>query len=468
MAQVLRMPEVAANATEAVLSEWLVPENTTFAARDAIATVETEKAAVEVEAETDGVVLKKLIPPGARVEVGAPIAVVGAPGEAIDDLGALLARLGVVEQSGHVVPEGRDVFDAAPGASSRSTASDISRAPAPDPEGGTAQTHPSAPSAMRRDGAPERRPPDARRPRPRLGRAANDADRVFASPLARRMAREAGLALEALDGTGPRSRILRRDVERALAARPARLESAATATSTADAPTVEPRRAPYTEVAHSRIRRATAARLVQSKTTAPHFYLRATLRVHRMVDLRAELNAGLESPISLNDLVLKAAAAAHDAVPEMNVVWTPDAVRAYEQVDLAIAVATERGLLSPVVRDVSGRSVTAVAADVRGLVERARARRLRQEELEGGTMTVTNLGMFGTEEFAAIINPPHTSILAVGAVREEPVVDDGALAVGKVMRVTLSVDHRPVDGVVAARWMQAFTDLVEHPVRMLA
>ncbi len=172
--------------------------------------------------------------------------------------------------------------------------------------------------------------------------------------------------------------------------------------------------------------------------------------------------------MSLNDLLLKAAAAAHVQVPEMNVVWTPDAVRRFDTVDLAVAVATERGLLTPVVRDVASLSVTTLAARVRDLVERARNGRLRQEELEGGAMSVTNLGMFGTEEFAAIINPPHAAILAVGAVRQEPVVEDGTLAVGRVLRVTLSVDHRPVDGVVAARWLSALVDLVEHPVRILA
>ncbi len=414
MAHLLRMPEVAANTTEAVLAEWLVAENGAFSARDAIATVETEKAVVDVEAESDGVVLKTLVSPGTQVEVGAPIAVVAAPGEQVAELGALLAELGVA--------------DGAPPPA------------APDPEGGTAQTHPSAPStdiSSRPTGGPAVPPPDGHH-------------RVFASPLARRLAREAGLALEQIAGTGPRSRILRRDVERTLAESPA-----------ATAPA-------YTEVPHSRIRRATAARLVESKQTAPHFYVRATLRVDRLLDLRADLNEGLDTPVSVNDLVVKAAAAAHRQVPEMNVVWTPEAVRVHELVDLAVAVATDRGLLTPVVRDVGSLSVTTLATTVRDLVERARAGRLKQEELEGGTMSITNLGMFGTEEFAAIINPPQASILAVGAIREEAVVEEGALAVGKVMRVTLSVDHRPVDGVVAARWMQAFTELVEHPVRILA
>lgn len=412
MARLLRMPEVAANATEAVLADWSVPENVAFAAQDSLATVETEKALVDVEADQAGVVLKALVRPGSQVEVGAPIAVLGDPGEQVDDLDALLADLGVSATPVTTTPERRDV---------------------PDPEGGTASTHPSAPSV-------EHATPN----------------RVFASPLARKLAKDAGIPVEQIDGTGPRHRILRRDVERVQAAR----APAPTATSTPGTA--------YEDRPHSRVRRATAARLTESVRTAPHFYVRATVRVDRLVDLRAELNAEEGVAVSLNDLVVKAAAAAHRRVPEMNVVWTEDAVRAFRDVDIAVAVATDRGLLTPVVRDVAGLSVTALAARVKDLAERARAGRLRQEELEGGTMSVTNLGMFGTEEFAAIINPPHASILAVGAVREEPVVQDGALAVGRVMRVTLSVDHRPVDGVVAARWMRAFVELVEHPARILA
>lgn len=422
MARLLRMPEVAANATEAVLADWSVPENVAFAAQDSLATVETEKALVDVEADQAGVVLKTLVRPGSQVEVGAPIAVLGDPGEQVADLDALLADLGVAATQAPPVPMRRDV---------------------PDPEGGTASTHPSAPSVEH---------VTAVEPVPANGRG----DRVFASPLARKLAKDAGIAVEEIDGTGPRQRILRRDVERVQAAR-ASAPAAAVASGSA-----------YEEQPHSRVRRATAARLTESVQTAPHFYVRATVRVDRLVDLRAELNAEDGVAVSLNDLVVKAAAAAHRRVPEMNVVWTEDAVRSFRDVDIAVAVATDRGLLTPVVRDVAGLSVTALAARVKDLAERARSGRLRQEELEGGSISVTNLGMYGTEEFAAIINPPHASILAVGAVRQEPVVDDGVLAVGRVMRVTLSVDHRPVDGVVAARWMRAFVELVEHPARILA
>jgi pyruvate dehydrogenase E2 component (dihydrolipoamide acetyltransferase) len=434
MASVLRMPEVAANATEAVLAEWMVAENVPFAALDTIATVETEKALVDIEAEADGVVLKALVPGGSQVEVGSPIAVLGVPGEQVTDLAALLAGLGVEETADPVVPARRDV---------------------PSDPGSAAPIVPDAPAEL---------------PAPN--------GRIFASPLARRLARTAGIPVEEIGGgTGPRRRILRRDVERAIADRSAATAAARPTAGPAASPVVVPAAAPaaraatgatYDEIPHSRLRRAVATRLVESKQTAPHFYLRATLRADRLVALRAELNEGAPTRVSLNDLMIRAVAAAHLRVPEMNVVWTPDAVRAHHTVDIAVAVATDRGLVTPVVRDVASLSVTALAARVRDLAARARDGKLRQDELEGGTISVTNLGMYGVDEFAAIINPPHAAILAVGAVRDEPVVEDGALAVGKLMTVTLSVDHRPVDGVVAARWLAELRELIEHPVRILA
>ncbi len=423
MPTVLRMPEVAANATEAVLADWLVAENTEFAAADAIATVETEKAVVDVEAEQAGVVLKTLVRPGSQVEVGAPIAVLGAPGERVEDIDRVLADLGVAVATAPVVPERREVPDP----------------PAVDPgSGAPVPAEAPAPGPVRPNG------------------------RVFASPLARRIAKNGGLAVEDLVGTGPRGRILRRDVEAALAAAPVVEQRAPASVVAAPAPAQGGE-----DVPHTRLRRAVAARLTESKQTAPHFYVRATVRADALVALRAEINAG-DVRVSLNDLVVKAVAAAHRAVPEMNVVWTPDAVRTFDTVDVAVAVATDRGLVAPVVRDVTALTVSAVAERVRDLAARAREGRLKQEELEGGTISVTNLGRYGVEEFAAIINPPHAAILAVGAVRDEPVVEDGAVVPGKRMTVTLSVDHRPVDGVVAARWLAAFVDLLEHPARILA
>jgi pyruvate dehydrogenase E2 component (dihydrolipoamide acetyltransferase) len=437
MPRLLRMPEVAAGATEAVLAEWLVADSAEFAAADTLATVETDKAMVDVEAEDAGVVLKTLVAPGAHVEVGAPIAVLGQPGEAVADIGAVLAELGV-----HTTPGTADV----------PTTATTSIAPPSTPATPVTPVTPAATAAT-------------------VNAAGNG--RVYASPLARKIARQSGVPVEAITGTGPGGRILRRDVEAAIAsnaAAPPATVAAEAIVATAPEPSGESGELRESgEIPHSRARRAIAARLVESKQTAPHFYLRATVRADRLVALRAEINTGQDdaSRVSLNDLVVKATATAHQRVPAMNVIWTPDAVRTFRTVDVAVAVATDRGLVTPVLRDVTAQTISQVAARTRDLAARARDGRLRQAELEGGTISVTNLGMYGVEEFAAIINPPHAAILAVGAVRDEPVVEDGAVTVGKVMAVTLSVDHRPVDGVIAARWLAALKELLENPLRIL-
>jgi pyruvate dehydrogenase E2 component (dihydrolipoamide acetyltransferase) len=447
MPRLLRMPEVAAGAAEAVLAEWLVDERAEFAAADTLATVETDKAMVDVEADDAGVLLSTLVAPGAHVEVGAPIALLGQPGEMVPDIGAVLADLGVAAPAGPSAP-------AAAPAPSVTPVPPVTSVPSATPAPAAASPAPAAP-----DGA-----------------AGNG--RVFASPLARKIARQSGLAVESISGTGPGGRILRRDVEAAIAARPAAAAPPAAAPPAATPAATAPAAAPVAgsaaargggDIPHSRQRRAIAARLTESQQTVPHFYLRATVRAGRLAALRAEINTGLAegARVSLNDLVVKAVAAAHQRVPEMNVIWTPDAVRTFATVDVAVAVATDRGLVTPVLRDVTAQTITQVAARTRDLAARARDGQLRQHELDGGTISVSNLGMYGVEEFAAIINPPHAAILAVGAVRDEPVVEDGAVVPGQVMTVMLSVDHRPVDGVIAARWLAALRELLENPLRVL-
>ncbi|HEX7187152.1 MAG TPA: dihydrolipoamide acetyltransferase family protein, partial [Actinomycetes bacterium] len=411
---------------EAVLSSWSVAENATVAAKDVIATVETAKAVVDVEAETDGVILRLLVAPGAEVETGEAIALVGQAGETVEDIDSLLTQLGF-RDDGSAASPGGEVAPEVPEAATTPDPSPVDDVDVPAPE-----------------------------PRPSAG----ENGRVFASPLARRLAREAGLSVDQLTGSGPNGRIVRRDVERAQAEGPS---PAASATPQAGGTAAE-----FTDVPHSKLRRLVASRLTESKTTAPHFYLRATVPVDRLLALRAELNEGADVRVSVNDLVVKAVARAHVQFPELNVTWQPDAVRSYSSVDIAVAVATENGLITPVLRSVEDMTVTTVARTVRDLVERARSGRLQQRELEGGSISVTNLGMYSTEEFAAIINPPQAAILAVGAARQEPVVVDGRLEVATVMRLTLSVDHRPVDGVDAARWMAALVALLEHPARILA
>lgn len=415
MAELLRMPEVSANLESAILSAWSVDEGSTFTARDVIAVIETEKAVVDYEIETSGVLIRKLVADGAEVAVGDPIAVLAAVGESVADVDAVVAEL---------------AGGAAPAAA------------APSAE---------APVAVETQGMAAGLP----------------VERVFSSPLARKLAREAGLDVAVLTGTGPNGRIVRRDVEAAVAsgAVPAAQAgaSAASAASVAAVPS-----GGFVDIPHSRLRKAIANRLIESKTTAPHFYLRGSAEVSALLRMREEINDGAEVRVSVNDLLIKAIAKAHTLVPGLNVIWLPDAVRQFDSVDISVAISTPNGLVTPVVRGADRRSVTEISRIVKDFAERGRAGRLQQSELEGGSVSISNLGMFGTEDFAAIINPPQASILAVGAAREEPVVRDGVLAVGTVLRFTLSVDHRPVDGVLAAEWMREFTTLLEHPAKILA
>jgi pyruvate dehydrogenase E2 component (dihydrolipoamide acetyltransferase) len=224
----------------------------------------------------------------------------------------------------------------------------------------------------------------------------------------------------------------------------------------------------FTDQPLSRMRKAVVARLTESKATAPHFYLRGSARVDALLRMREELNDGAAAKISVNDLLVKAIAKAHQRVPVMNVVWTGEAIRQFDSVEVAVAVATENGLVTPVIRGVERLPIGELAVLTRDAAARARDGRLQQAELEGGSITISNLGMYGVDEFAAIINPPQAAILAVGAARQEPVATDGRLEVATVLRMTLSVDHRPVDGATAARWMAALVDLLERPVRILS
>lgn len=397
MAHLLRVPEIAAGTTEAVLATWPVPENSPYSAADVIATVETAKAVIDIEAEENGVILRRLVPEGADVAVGQPIALIGVPGEPAGNIEDELRAQGITP------------------------------------------------------GAPER---------------------TFISPIARRLARAADLDPRDISGTGPNGRIMRRDVERAVrtVAHPAEVPPPARPRGepASSAAVTRPEPAGYREVPHSRVRRAIAGRLAESKQTVPHFYLSGSARAGKLLRLRAELNEGASDVrISLNDLVIKAVAHTHQLVPAMNVVWTSDAVRSFTSVDIGVAIASPRGLVTPVLRSVDGSGIAVIAAAVKDLAERAGAGRLAPRELEGGTTTVTNLGMLGTESFAAIINPPQASILAVGAVHRAPVVKKDKLAVGSVMEVTLSVDHRAVDGSAAAEWMRAFVSVIQHPAQIL-
>ncbi|MGI5142850.1 dihydrolipoamide acetyltransferase family protein [Streptomyces sp. CA-106110] len=418
------MPEVAANTPEAILQAWNVGLNTPYAAGDPIVTVETEKAAVDVEAESDGVLLRLLVEAGTTVAVGTPIAVWGAKDESTSAVDALVASLGTGE--------------------------------APATASTTSPTAPEEPAT----------PVGTVAPAPTVA-ARDNSERIFASPLARRLARELGVDLNAVVGSGPHGRIRRADIEAAAAT--VEPEQTLPANTGAEIPrngtsAVGPR---FVDVPNTRMRTAIARRLTESKQNTPHFYLRASARVDALLELRKQINAGQGVKVSINDLLIKAIASAHMSVPAMNAQWNDTSIRHFSDVDIAVAVATDGGLVTPVVRGVDSLSMSGVAKATKDLIARAKERRLQQDELEGGTITITNLGMYGTEDFAAIINPPQAAILAVGAVRQEAVVDEGAINIASVLRLTLAVDHRSVDGATAAEWMKAFVDVLEHPLRIL-
>lgn len=447
MATLLRVPEVAAGATEVVLSDWLVQENAAFSTGDPIVVIETEKAVVEVEAETDAILLKALATAGSTVDVGSPLALLGDASEKDADVDALLAQLGV----GETTPEAKE----AP------VRRDVPEAPRrPDSAPATRASTPTS--------APTSEPATPVEPANKMDTAL-DNSRVFMSPLARRLLKEAGLPVEQVTGTGPHGRIVRADVERAV-------EVAGQAVgSTAAAPPQEPP-APasgpqettgFTDIPHSRLRRAIAHRLTQSKQNIPHFYVKRNARIDALLALRAQLNEVADQKISVNDLVIRAVAAAHVQMPEANVIWTDDALRQFDSVDIAVAIAGERGLVTPVLRSVESTSLSGIARSVKGFVQLANDGKLQQRDLEGGSISVTNLGMYGVEEFSAIINPPHSAILAVGAGKPAPVVVDGVVDVATQMTLVLSVDHRAIDGALAARWMDVLVRLIEEPLRLV-
>ncbi|MDF3884442.1 pyruvate dehydrogenase complex dihydrolipoamide acetyltransferase [Cupriavidus basilensis] len=409
MATLLRMPEVAANATQATLQAWTKNEGDTIAVGDCIAEIETDKAVVELNADSAGVLGRRLVAAGQDVEVGAPIGVLLVNGETSVDIDALIAAAG----GGAQVPE--------------AVAASAGEAVAPS-----------------RAAAPQ-------------------AARIFASPLARRLAAQRGLDLAALRGSGPNGRIVKRDIEQA-AAVPA--PASAPAVAHPAAPQAQVSEA-FTEVPHSNMRRTIARRLSESKSTIPHFYLTADCRMERLLALRAEINANAPRKISVNDFIVRAVAVALREVPEANVSWTDAAMRHYHQADIAVAVSTGAGLITPIVRAADTKPLSLISTEIADLATRARASQLRPEEYQGGSFSVSNLGMFGVSGFSAIINPPQAAILAVGATQAVPVVEDGELKVGQVMRCTLSVDHRAIDGALAAKWLAAFQRLLENPLSML-
>ena len=420
MSITILMPALSPTMTEGNLVKWLIAEGDAIAPGDLLAEIETDKATMEIEATDEGTLGRILVPDGSEgIPVNTPLAVLLEEGE--DD--------SAIEASLAMAPAAPPPA-AAPEAPS----------PAPEPETKPATKPPAVPSG--------------------------DGGRIMASPLARRLATEKGLDLAQIRGSGPNGRITKSDV---LAAEGS---GAAVATVLGPAPAASTAPGAYEDVPLDGMRRIVARRLVESKRTVPHFYLSIDCQIDALLDLRKQANAGPVAEVegfklSVNDFIIRASALALRKVPAANASFMEDAIRYYGEVHVAVAVAVEGGLITPVVRNADTKGVAAISKEMRDLAARARARKLMPEEYQGGTFGISNLGMFGIREFAAVINPPQGAILAVGAGEQRPVVRHGAVAVATVLSCTLSCDHRVVDGVIGARFLQEFKALVEYPLSMM-
>jgi pyruvate dehydrogenase E2 component (dihydrolipoamide acetyltransferase) len=440
MATNILMPALSPTMTEGTLARWLKKEGDPIKAGDVIAEIETDKATMEVEAVDEGVLGKILVEDGtANVKVNEPIAVLVDAGEA--------------------VPSG------AP--------------PAP-------VAKPAAPAAAAPVAVAVAEPAAAPKPAPVANGHDAPADRVFASPLARRMASQAGIDLSGLTGSGPNGRIVRADIEAAqkggattpapvvAAAAPAPVAApvAAAPVSKAPAPTIT---APHKLVPHSSMRKVIAKRLADARQTIPQFYVSMDIEIDAMIALLATLN-GKSPPkdapgsylVTINDMVIKAAAATLRKVPAVNASWTDDAMVLYDDVDISVAVSIPDGLITPIIRHADAKGLATISREMKDLAGRARAGKLKPEEFQGGGFSISNMGMFGVSAFTAIINPPQAAILAVAAGKKRPVVNAaGELAVATVMTCTLSVDHRVADGALGATWMRTFKQVIEDPLSLL-
>ena len=434
MATNILMPALSPTMTEGTLARWLKKEGDTIKAGDIIAEIETDKATMEVEAVDEGILGKILVADGtANVAVNAPIA--------------------VLVEAGEAVPSG---------------------APAPAPAAAPVPAPAAAASAAAATVAPA----------PAAQAAAAVGERIFASPLAKRMAQQAGIALSAITGTGPNGRIVKSDVEAAakggVAAAPAPVAApVAAAPAPVAAPAPAPKAvapvitAPHTSVPNSTMRKVIARRLSESKATVPHFYVSMDIELDALLKLRADLNG--RSPkdgagafkLSVNDLIIKAAGVALKRVPKVNATYTEDATIYYDNVDISVAVSIPDGLITPIIRNADTKGLSQISNEMKDLATRAKAGKLKPEEFQGGGFSISNMGMFGVTSFAAIVNPPQAGILAVAAGQQRAVVKNGALAIATVMTCTLSVDHRVVDGALGAEWMAEFKKIVEDPISLM-
>jgi pyruvate dehydrogenase E2 component (dihydrolipoamide acetyltransferase) len=489
MAIAVEMPKMSDTMEEGVLVAWLAEEGAEVSAGDVIAQVETDKATMDLEVYDDGVLLKRVVGEGDSVPIGALIAVLGKEGENVDDVIGEYGGDGAAGDAAEVetaAPAQQENEPAPAGLEGKTGTADAIDAPAPSvqPVGGD-----GAPAAGGDDAAPGGTTAEGYGHRPDAGEptasaASGAGGRVKASPLARRMAEEAGIELAQVAGSGPDGRVVKRDVEAAMEqgtpAKPARPPAAqpveVPAAQPAAQPQAQPAAAPVgggSDVRITQMRKAIARRLAQSKFTAPHFYLTVDVDMSAAMSFRANLNevgaARDLAKVSVNDLVTKASASALRKHPYVNASYLEDegVIRQHEAAHVAVAVAMPEGLITPVVRDADRKGLAEIAAETRDLAGRAREGQLDPSEYAGSTFTTSNLGMFGIAEFTAIINPPNACILAVGTIRDVPVVKDGEVVPGKLMTLTLSCDHRVVDGATGAAFLDDVKAMLEEPALML-
>ncbi len=433
---------------EGRLITWLKKEGEPVNEGDVLAEVETDKATMELVARGSGVMRKHLIAEGDTTNVGTVIAVIAAEDE---DISAFVSESAAVEQS--------PSKEAAPAANAEAAAGEAATAVAATGETEPPQAQRAAEAGSEAAAAPRGAPAESE--------GADRADgRVRASPLARRLAREQGLELGALKGSGPGGRIVKRDIEAALEAAPVTEEAAPAAAAPAPAPEAE-----YRDVPLSQMRKTIAKRLTQSIGPIPHFFLTVEIDMAEAMSFRQRVNERLADEgikVSPNDIIIKATAVSLRKHPWVNASWTGESVRQFDQVHIGVAVAVDEGLITPVIRNADRKGLGEIASEVKELAGRAREKKLKPEEYTGATFSISNLGMFGITEFTAVINPPEAAILAVGAIEDKVVAVDGQPAVRPRMRVTLSCDHRVIDGATGAQFLQTLKRNLEDPVMMLA
>lgn len=451
MATEILMPALSPTMTEGNLVKWLVGQGDRVEPGDVIAEIETDKATMEVEAVDEGIVGRIVVPEGSEgVAVNAVIAVLVEEGEELGEETAAAPAAPPAEAG------------APPAAPEQEAGGEVKATPLARRMAALAGIDIAAIAGSGAHGRITR--DDVRRAAGRAAPAEVDEgrERIFASPLARRMAGEAELPLEGVAGSGPEGRIVKRDIERELR------QGAATPSAPAE-PEQLPGLPPFERIRHSNMRKVIARRLTESKQTVPHFYLTVDCEIDELLEARREIN--LRAPegvkVSVNDFVVKALATALCRVPDANAAWTEDGLLKFQQVDVSVAVAVPNGLVTPVVRQAEAKGLAEISTEMADFAARAREGKLMPEEYQGGTTSVSNLGMFGIRQFDAVINPPQGTILAVGAGEQRPVVKKGALAVATVMSCTLSCDHRAVDGALGARLLGVFKALVECPAVML-